>query len=494
MTIEDIHTTLLQQNMISMRDATPPPIRPSPGQSIKFPKGRKNGIARRHLQRTQTQDDESIKQPFVSPTIYEITWDRVKVDQYLETWESKGYLKLKPEKLKWSPFLLNRMGVEGPQTTADVLSTTVMPVQETNAESSSNDPFTPNGDSWKKMSPMFVDDETSSDVHVNPTTNSGGEDKIPTSRTSRSPSKASRQEEDTSLGREQVVGISVKKTSLRSQMTPSRAKTTSNEPISEPSDRVNFTRSRSARRTEKVDHAVASDAILTPEMRQRPSRSSRAASEAESSLLKESVPSTPNVRIPSPRKRLRVDSSPPEDNPLRVSPTGSMNGKPRGIVRSMPLRKSKATRLANGSDTAQDTTLPNPVCSSHVRSLESSATKEPSEQDDEVVQDREDSLEVKSEDLGTPLTSLTSRRSFTNDDGASPVDINGDSTLLSGPGEAAEKTLLDQSVKAVIQHGLVVEGVAREGCGNGDDEDADADGEYEEDAEGEPDTELLAAY
>src|SRR3984957_3300819 len=114
MTLEDICATLNQQSMISAREVTPPIPKPSPGQSIKFPKGRKNGFARKHLQRTQTSstvDDKSMrnKGPFVPPTQYEIRWDPEKVAAYLKSWESKNYLKLKPEKLKWSPFLLARM-------------------------------------------------------------------------------------------------------------------------------------------------------------------------------------------------------------------------------------------------------------------------------------------------------------------------------------------------------------------------------------------------
>ncbi len=54
MTLEDVCTTLMQQNMIFIRDATPPLVRPSPGQSIRYPKGRKNGgggVSRRHTAR-----------------------------------------------------------------------------------------------------------------------------------------------------------------------------------------------------------------------------------------------------------------------------------------------------------------------------------------------------------------------------------------------------------------------------------------------------------
>jgi hypothetical protein len=113
MTIEDVYSTLVHHSMLSVRETTPSIPKPSPGQSIKFPKGRKNGIARRHLQRTHTQtpkEDEpkSSKGPFVPPTEYEIHWEPEKVEMYLRNWEAKKYLKLKPEKLKWSPFLVAR--------------------------------------------------------------------------------------------------------------------------------------------------------------------------------------------------------------------------------------------------------------------------------------------------------------------------------------------------------------------------------------------------
>lgn len=115
MTLEDIYNTLVQQDMITQA-ATPPPVRPSPGQSIKFPRGRKNGIARRHLQRTNTQkEEEGSKQgsPLVLPTRYEISWDPDVVDRWLESWEQKGYLKVKLEKLKWTPFFLTRTKATG---------------------------------------------------------------------------------------------------------------------------------------------------------------------------------------------------------------------------------------------------------------------------------------------------------------------------------------------------------------------------------------------
>jgi hypothetical protein len=110
MTIEDICSILNQQGMIqNKRSSTPfsPSMKPSPGQSIRFVRGRKNGTTRKHLQRKQTEDDLS-RVPFVPPKDYEIVWDPEAVKAYLDKWSEKGYLTLKPEKLKWSPFILQR--------------------------------------------------------------------------------------------------------------------------------------------------------------------------------------------------------------------------------------------------------------------------------------------------------------------------------------------------------------------------------------------------
>ncbi|TFY53997.1 hypothetical protein EVJ58_g9122 [Rhodofomes roseus] len=106
-TIEDICNTLVQLGMIKIDDPANRP-KPMPGQAIKFPKGRKNGIARKHLQRRETHDEEKVKGPFVAPTKYEIHWDSEDVERYLANMEAKNYVTLKPEKLKWSPFIVSR--------------------------------------------------------------------------------------------------------------------------------------------------------------------------------------------------------------------------------------------------------------------------------------------------------------------------------------------------------------------------------------------------
>ena len=144
MTLEDVCNTLMQQNMIYIREPTPPIIRPSPGQSIKFPKGRKNGVGRRQLQRLQSShtptydgsshsptpktnghsnEHEKNKGPFVAPKHYEIRFEREKVEAYLRKWESKGYMRLKPEKLQWTPYLVTRSTGEAPKVDLPAMDT-----------------------------------------------------------------------------------------------------------------------------------------------------------------------------------------------------------------------------------------------------------------------------------------------------------------------------------------------------------------------------------
>ncbi|KIM39960.1 hypothetical protein M413DRAFT_188410 [Hebeloma cylindrosporum] len=151
MTIEDVCNTLIQQNMIYIREPTPPIIRPSPGQTIKFPKGRKNGVARRQLQRLQSShtptydgnshsptpkinghgnEHDTNKGPFVPPKHYEIRFEREKVEAYLRKWESKGYMRLKPEKLQWTPYLVTRSTQEAPKVDLPAMDT--LPVNGNN--------------------------------------------------------------------------------------------------------------------------------------------------------------------------------------------------------------------------------------------------------------------------------------------------------------------------------------------------------------------------
>ena len=472
MTIEDVHSTLTQQNMISTRDATPPPpARPSPGQSIKFPKGRKNGIARRHLQRPQVKDDESMKSPFSPPKLYQITWDREKVDQYLAAWENKGYLKLKPEKLKWSPFLLVRSRADEPQATSSTPVTGTVSDQPTNADSISSP-----GDMSNYLPSLFVDDESSPtalDALIQAATKESHKDKSSSSRTSRSTSKVSRLEGDIAPERAGNHASKRKNRSQSGSVLSSRLKATSPDATLEPPDRPSRTRSRSMRIMENLGDP---DAALIPE-EGRWSRSSRAGSEAGSSR-KGVRPSTPNQRIYSPRKRRRVES-PPEGDVSPVLLENPVNGK-HGDTPT-PVHKRKVPRLTKDTESDQGAALLTPMCPSNVEEDPAKATPVRVDEVTENHNARDSSLDVKSEDLGTPLTSLTSRQSCTNDDGVSP-EVNGVSVLPGGYEKEAGDVRPDQAAKEVGT--LALENY-------GDDEDADADGEYDEDAEGEPDPELL---
>ena len=118
MTLDDVCFTLKSLGMLHVEEAAPLPPKPTPGQSIKFPKGRKHGLARRHLQRTQTVDnangtgdDHSEKgdTPFVPPKAYVVRFDRVALAAWLADWEAKSHVRLRPEKLRWSPFLIARI-------------------------------------------------------------------------------------------------------------------------------------------------------------------------------------------------------------------------------------------------------------------------------------------------------------------------------------------------------------------------------------------------
>ncbi|KAF9048532.1 hypothetical protein BJ165DRAFT_1029150 [Panaeolus papilionaceus] len=117
MTMEDVCNTLIQQNMIFIREPTPPSVRPSPGQSIRHFKGRRGNPPRKQMQRMQSHQLQYLdnkangsegKGPFVPPQHYEIRFDRAKVNTFLDKWESKGYLKLKPDKLQWTPYKVTR--------------------------------------------------------------------------------------------------------------------------------------------------------------------------------------------------------------------------------------------------------------------------------------------------------------------------------------------------------------------------------------------------
>ncbi|KAG9027365.1 hypothetical protein FRB95_007826 [Tulasnella sp. JGI-2019a] len=120
MTMEDALATLRDNDMITVLDpasafhrhvaSKPPPPRPR-GRPPRggYPRGsltRPNHTPSRPAmpRTTPTADDGEM----TFPRLYRIHWDPEVVEKYIAQWESRGYLQLKPEVLKWSPFLLSR--------------------------------------------------------------------------------------------------------------------------------------------------------------------------------------------------------------------------------------------------------------------------------------------------------------------------------------------------------------------------------------------------
>ncbi|KAJ7454743.1 hypothetical protein FB451DRAFT_1184600 [Mycena latifolia] len=480
MTMEDVHTTLVQQNMITARDATPPRIRPSPGQSIKFPKGRKNGVARRHLQRTQTaergsaEQREASKGPFVPPTQYEIHWDRERVAEYLQNWETKGYLLLKPEKLQWSPYILaktHKTEALGAADTAALMTTAKLAQGLVNGNANGNGAHTDSALPTPGRS-------TPNGVAVPPSGSPVAEDlfnELPTVFPTRSASPA---DEDTQMERDRKLATRLADTP-RTRLRTRSGQTLPTTPTLNVVDTPSSARPRRGEkgkgkekqlRPPEDDDDDDEEEDVVEEVRQLRSRGAAPALQ---------LTSTPTRRIPSPKKRRRVESSPEED----VSPS----------IASAPLRTPSPA--VNGQDHQNDSLL----CAQDpaVPPTGLTATRQPCTNNDElrapnpavpviktIVVDTGDTAgdAVKSEDMGTPLTSFTGRQS--------------DDTLVTAdppPAMNAKDNGLRGAiavVAAVWRHpGRVVpeeEHVSEDEVSLGEEEegDADAEGELEDDAEG----------
>jgi hypothetical protein len=121
MTLEDILSTLKEQDMIEIHD--PPPVslsqsnrknRPvntnlsSASLSAGVPSaldGVGAGIARQALSRSTVPKDPATT---ALPSSYTIHWDPTVVRAYTDKIKAKGLLELRPEKLKYTPFLVAR--------------------------------------------------------------------------------------------------------------------------------------------------------------------------------------------------------------------------------------------------------------------------------------------------------------------------------------------------------------------------------------------------
>ena len=112
MTPEDVYVTLKDQDFIRELQL-PPALQQTPSFARKARgRGRPRLTASRRTPREKQQpesdDEDAGKSKIVIPEQYIISWDRAYVDAVLSKHDSKGYLELAPERLKYHPFLVTR--------------------------------------------------------------------------------------------------------------------------------------------------------------------------------------------------------------------------------------------------------------------------------------------------------------------------------------------------------------------------------------------------
>lgn len=521
MTLEDIHVTLVEHNMISILDSAHAP-KPLPGQTIKFPKGRKNGIARKHLQRTQTHNDEKVKGPFVPPTRYKVRWDADQVDDYMARWEAKGYFTLKPDKLKWSPFILSRaqktqssegvavLGQGNGDNTRGVSAD--IPSSEAN-ETTAND-FDVSSETQALVedsrSPAFAlfDDDNVEIVRASASRKSTRTELADaTANHRRSPSVELVQSTRPKRNKARDLSGPPSIRRLRSrdsvnESTPVRRRIHTPRQDSAPQSE----RRRSQLRSRRVDVSVSPTSngrgLSTPSMDDDAALAARLAMEDNPRRqLRTRRPSadqqlpTPKrlvsaSRSSSPRKRRRVDSSPevemvpsPISSVIRRSSRSSRHGEsPLSQVTSTPSRRSSRRTVGRSATRSVITALPEQDEEEDTELAQlpqSDAVEMDDNADGDAYVEADDS---RYEDADTPVTgaTLASRHSVPSDD----TMIGGDvARRKTSPMPMALDPL---SVLAQVAGEIAEANAEREEVGG----DEDAEGEDDVDAEGELDDDM----
>jgi hypothetical protein len=125
MTLADIYSTLKEQDMIRVHDSPP---RETPSRW----KGRGRGRGRPTLVRKpHTPENDGTPE---LPKRYTITWDREYVEAVLRKNESRGHLILRPERLKYHPFLVSR---DPPKPPGILAQATLMQMHASRADTES---------------------------------------------------------------------------------------------------------------------------------------------------------------------------------------------------------------------------------------------------------------------------------------------------------------------------------------------------------------------
>ena len=468
MTIEDVFTILVQQDMITVDTAFPNSARPSPGQSIKFLRGRKNGIARRHLQRPNPQKQtegggNKSNTPFVAPAHYEISWDEDKVERWLETWEKKGYLRLKPEKLKWTPFVLSRTkaGVELLQAEAGLAFGAIVHTSTPRSPMDGETPMLDIGDRAKSLgSGQSSSNEPNEQAVVvrdtaEVTAANLFDDLLPEKMAT--PKKQLRNKlRDASPD---SIAMSTRSASAQAVLDGDSG------PNGENSDALLAGASNDVQRIEDVTPTVP--------IKRRRGRPPRVRSPDKAPVVPQSFSTESGLTSPpkptSPWKRRKLDSPTPEDlrPSMDLAYTEGHDGRDDQPVDHHPLVVNGEGHTTNG------------VCRGSIRrspdttSLAVGTTE--GEKESEQRDAQRECADVKSEDLGTPLTGLTSRHSVPSDDTVFVAEgVNGSvvRSKISGEGEGISQSRGRGATEDAAALQVVVE------------EDSDLD------AEGEPDDEI----
>ncbi|CAE6516029.1 unnamed protein product [Rhizoctonia solani] len=300
--------------------------------------------------------------PVVLPRKYSIRWDPAEVESYVQNWERKGHLRLKPDRLKWAPYRLTRH-----PPTAD---------QQPDAAEQSESDDEPVSDGSEDLGgpvqplPVLVVNtliprKTRSRVptsHPSDDDADEDEDTAPHSMTRRSGSRQSTQTPGRNNTPERR---SLRSSVLGTGMITRKASLGSNLGLGRPDDTPiplrTRTRSMQFLKGEQTT-PIRPTTPLRRETRARPPRrekEEKLASDEELSV----IPSRNKRRRSSPaRKRRRIESS-PEPTPAPTSPgkNGTRNGgSPVGDGPS-PQRAERERSVSLGSGMVYDNVPPIPL-------------------------------------------------------------------------------------------------------------------------------------
>ncbi|KAK4690089.1 histone acetyltransferase SAS3, partial [Tremellales sp. Uapishka_1] len=120
MTLEDVYSVLKDQNMISILDV------PAYASAFNKMRSKARGRGSRGSMQRRRQESEPEEPAKVElPTKYQLVVDREYIDTYLAKFEAKEYLKLKPDRLKYTPFLVTRDPLKPPPATIAMATTEI---------------------------------------------------------------------------------------------------------------------------------------------------------------------------------------------------------------------------------------------------------------------------------------------------------------------------------------------------------------------------------